>query len=203
MYGFPKDFNGSGQTIAIIELGGGFRTADLDTYFSGLGLATPSVQAVSVDGATNSPTGDPNGDDGEVMLDIEVAGAIAPAAAILVYFAPLTDQGFIDAVSTAALAAKQPCVISISWGGPESGHDAQAIASMNGSNQVAGGTSAVAPLWAGLIARMSQYLPLPGAGTRALVGAGNLCHQAIFMNHAPGVTGASTSGARCRDAIAR
>jgi kumamolisin len=132
LYDFPKDFNGSGQTIAIIELGGGFRTADLDTYFSGLGLATPSVQAVSVDGATNSPTGDPNGDDGEVMLDIEVAGAIAPGAAILVYFAPITDQGFIDAVSTAALAANQPCVISISWGGPESGHDAQAIASMNG-----------------------------------------------------------------------
>jgi kumamolisin len=42
---------------------------------------------VSVDGGTNSPS-DPNGADGEVMLDIEVAGAIAPAAKIVVDFAP-------------------------------------------------------------------------------------------------------------------
>ena len=131
LYGFPADFNGTGQTIAIIELGGGFRSADLDAYFSGLGLTTPLVRAISVDGATNSPTGDANGPDGEVMLDIEVAGAVAPGAAIDVYFAPVTDQGFIDAVSTAALASVTPCAISISWGGPESLHTAQAITSMN------------------------------------------------------------------------
>jgi kumamolisin len=131
LYGFPGDLNGTGQTIAIIELGGGFKSADLDAYFSSLGLTPPSVRAISVDGATNSPTGDANGPDGEVMLDIEVAGAVAPGAAIDVYFAPVTDQGFIDAVSTAALASVTPCAISISWGGPESLHTAQAITSMN------------------------------------------------------------------------
>ena len=49
---------------------------------------------------------DPNGPDGEVMLDIEVAGAIAPRAKIIVYFAPDTDVGFPDAISTAVHDAK-------------------------------------------------------------------------------------------------
>ena len=47
---------------------------DLETYFSSLGIEMPDVLAVSVDGASNAPTGDPSGPDGEVMLDIEVIG---------------------------------------------------------------------------------------------------------------------------------
>jgi kumamolisin len=55
------------------------------------------------------------------MLDIEVAGAIAPDAQIAVYFAPNTDQGFFDAITTAIHdTTHRPSVISISWGGPES-----------------------------------------------------------------------------------
>ena len=65
--------NGKGETIGIIELGGGFTTSDLSTYFSGLKISpAPTVVAVSVDGAQNQPTGDTNGPDTEVMLDIEV-----------------------------------------------------------------------------------------------------------------------------------
>ncbi|HKC29921.1 MAG TPA: S53 family peptidase [Jatrophihabitans sp.] len=116
-YGMPQA-DGSGQTIAIIELGGGFGQADLDSYFGGLGLPTPAVEAVSVDGAVNLPGQDP-GADGEVLLDIEVAGAIAPAAKILVYFAPNTDAGFLDAVTQAAHATPAPTAISISWGQSE------------------------------------------------------------------------------------
>ena len=125
-YGFPAGATGAGQTISIIELGGGFVESDLDTYFSGLGLATPSVTAVPVDGGSNSPTGDQDGPDGEVMLDIEVAGALAPGATQLVYFAGNTDQGFIDAVTNAAHATPTPTAISISWGGPEDSWTAQA-----------------------------------------------------------------------------
>jgi kumamolisin len=125
-YNFPTDANGTGQTLAIIELGGGFVQADLDTYFSGLGIAAPSVTAVPVDGGSNSPTGDPNSADGEVVLDIEIAGALAPGAAQVVYFAPNTDQGFTDAVSAAAHAVPTPAAISISWGSPEDAWTAQA-----------------------------------------------------------------------------
>lgn len=126
VYDFPAGTDGSGQTIAIIELGGGYVQADLDTYFAGLGIPSPSVTAVGVDGAANVPGQDPNGADGEVMLDIEVAGALAPGAALLVYFAPNTDAGFLDAVSTAAHATPTPAVISISWGQSEDQWTAQA-----------------------------------------------------------------------------
>jgi kumamolisin len=125
------DADGTGQTIAIIELGGGFGQADLDAYFGGLGLATPSVTAVSVDGAANKPGQDPNGADGEVLLDIEVAGAIAPAARQLVYFAPNTDAGFLDAVTAAAHATPAPTAMSISWGQSEDQWSAQARAAMD------------------------------------------------------------------------
>jgi kumamolisin len=128
LYGFPPG-DGAGQTIALIELGGGYSTEDLGTYFSGLGMAsTPAVSAVSVDGASNAPTGEANGPDGEVLLDIEVAGAVAPAASIMVLFAPNTDAGFLDAIMSAIHEAPQvPNVISISWGGPESGWSQQAL----------------------------------------------------------------------------
>ena len=129
LYGFPKGVFGSGQTVAIIELGGGYRTADLTTYFGGLGVPVPNVTAVSVDGGKNTPGGDA---DGEVMLDIEVVGAIAYQANIAVYFAPNTDKGFVDAITDAVHdATRKPSVISISWGAAESSWTDQARAAMN------------------------------------------------------------------------
>ncbi|MGI8415987.1 MAG: S53 family peptidase [Nakamurella sp.] len=130
IYQLP-DGDGTGQTIAIIELGGGYQPKDLDTYFSGLGLGTPTVTDAGVDGGTNGGGKDPNGADGEVLLDIEVAGAIAPKAALVVYFAPNTDAGFLDAVSEAAHATPTPTAISISWGGPEDSWTAQARDAMD------------------------------------------------------------------------
>jgi kumamolisin len=136
-YGFPNG-TGAGQCVGLIELGGGFSATDLSTYFAGLGLASPSVAAVSVDGAQNSPTGDPDGPDGEVMLDIEVVGSIAPQANIVVYFAPNTDAGFLDAITTAIHdTTNKPSVISISWGGPESSWTAQAMTAMDEAFQAA------------------------------------------------------------------
>jgi kumamolisin len=122
-YNFPEEWqgvrlDGSGQTVAIIELGGGYRTSDLTTYFAEIGSPVPAVSFVSVDTMGNNPGTD---DDGEVMLDIEVVGAVAPQAAIVVYFAPNQgDQGFIDAISSAVHDKERNIdVISISWGSPE------------------------------------------------------------------------------------
>jgi len=125
-YGFPSGTDGTGQTLAIIELGGGYAQSDLDTYFAGLGIATPAVSAVGVDGAANVAGKDPQGADGEVLLDIEVAGALAPKASIVVYFAPNTDRGFLDAVATAVHATPAPAAVSISWGQSEDAWTAQA-----------------------------------------------------------------------------
>ncbi len=132
-YNFPQTFagqklDGHGQTIAIIELGGGFRTSDLKVFFHEIGIAPPAVTAISVDHAGHKPT-TADSADGEVMLDIEVAGAVAPKAKFAVYFAPNNgDQGFIDGISAAVHdSERNPSVISISWGGPESSSDQQGI----------------------------------------------------------------------------
>jgi kumamolisin len=118
LYDFP-DGDGDGQCVGIIELGGGERGADLQAYFSDLGLGVgPEVTVVKVDHGRNHPTGDPNGPDGEVMLDCEVVGAIAPKAHIVVYFAPNTDSGFLDSITTAIHdSTNNPSIISISWAG--------------------------------------------------------------------------------------
>ncbi len=128
LYKFPPGTDGAGQTIAIVELGGGYTQSDLDSYFSGLGLATPSVTAVSVDSGSNSPGQQA---DGEVDLDIQVAGAVAPKAAQVVYFAPNTDQGFIDAIADAVHATPAPVVVSISWGASEDAWSAQSRTAMD------------------------------------------------------------------------
>ncbi|WP_203663237.1 S53 family peptidase [Actinocatenispora rupis] len=131
IYKFPDGTDGTGQTVAIIELGGGFGQTDLDTYFRGLGIATPTVTAVGVDGGKNVPGGDPNGADGEVLLDIEVVGGLAPGAHQTVYFAPNTDQGFLDALSQAIHADPSPIAVSISWGASEDSWSAQARTSFD------------------------------------------------------------------------
>jgi kumamolisin len=129
LYNFPTGLDGSGETIAIIELGGGYSADDLTTYFDQLGINTPQVSAVSVDGGQNQPGG---AADAEVMLDIEVAGAVAPGAQIVVYFAPNTDQGFHDAIAAAAHdTTHQPSILSISWGQSEDSWTAQARTAMN------------------------------------------------------------------------
>jgi kumamolisin len=131
LYDFPA-LDGEGECIGIVELGGGYDQNDINSYFSNLGLQPPIIVAVSVDGSTNSPTGDPNGPDGEVMLDIEVAGSIAPSAKIAVYFAPNTDSGFLDAVTTAINDTKnRPSTISISWGSAENTWTNQAMQSFD------------------------------------------------------------------------
>ncbi|WP_413742487.1 protease pro-enzyme activation domain-containing protein [Sodalis sp. RH15] len=127
LYDFaPGD--GAKQCVGIIELGGGYDETDLQNYFSSLGLPPPAVNAVSVDGGKNSPSGGADSADGEVMLDIEVLGALAPQAKLAVYFAGNSDQGFINAVNNAIHdTANRPSVISISWGGPESSWTAQSL----------------------------------------------------------------------------
>jgi len=128
LYDFPRKLTGKGQCIALVELndlddqnnvvGTGFKTSDIRAFFKRLGLKPPKVVSIGVDGGMNLPG--QSDSDGEVVLDIEVAGAVAPEATIAVYFAPNTTAGFINAVKAAVHdAVRKPSVVSISWGGPE------------------------------------------------------------------------------------
>ncbi len=124
-YGFPTGVDGTGQVIGIIELGGGYKPADLQQYAKQLGVPVPTVIPVSVGKGGNHPT-NANSADGEVLLDIEVASSIATGAKIVVYFAAgASDQDFLEAITQAVHdSTNKPTVISISWGGPEASAEA-------------------------------------------------------------------------------
>jgi kumamolisin len=125
VYGFPAGTDGRGQIAAIIEFAGGYTPSDLETYFKSLNVATPAMRDVGVGGARNQPGRDLVAD-GEVELDIEILGAMAPGAQILVYFGQNDERGWVDALSTAIHATPTPTVISISWAAPENAVTAQA-----------------------------------------------------------------------------
>jgi len=147
LYNFPSGLTGKGQTVAIIELGGGYKAADLTAYFQSLGTPVPTVTAVSVDGGSNKPGGQA---DGEVLLDIEVIGAIATGANLAVYFAPNTDAGFLDAVTTTIHdTSNKPSIISISWGAPEDSWTQQSQNAMNAALQDAAAVGVTVTVAAG------------------------------------------------------
>ena len=112
-YSYPAA-TGKGKVGGIIELGGGFGEADLTAYFGGLGIPVPVVTAKLVDGGTNTSDG-PTGADGEVLLDIEIAGSLAPEASFNVYFAPNTDAGFVAAIKAAVADEVQRYLYLMGW----------------------------------------------------------------------------------------
>ena len=127
-YQFPAGLDGTGQCLALIELndideddqvaGVGYDEEYLEAYFDQLGLPMPHITAIGVDGGANLPGASER--DHEVLLNLQVAGTVAPKAKLAVYFAPNTYRGFLDAVNEAVHdEINRPSVISISWGGPE------------------------------------------------------------------------------------
>lgn len=131
LYDFP-DSDGEGQCIALLELGGGYSADDARAYFSEIGVAAPTVTVVSTDGAPHQPTGAPGGPDGEVMLDVEIAGAVAPRSHLVLYFGSNSDAGFLQALNGAVHDSEnRPSVISISWVGPEPSWTPQSLRAFN------------------------------------------------------------------------
>ena len=89
------------------------------------------MSAVGVDGGVQRARPGPSGADGEVALDIEVVGAVAPGATRSCTSRPTTDQGFVDAISNAVHATPTPIAVSISWGQSEDSWTAQARSAMD------------------------------------------------------------------------
>jgi kumamolisin len=135
-YQFPIGVDGTGETIALVELGGGFNPDDIAQYFAETNVArTGTLVSVAVDGVDNTPGGDA---DGEVQLDIEIAGSVAPGANIAVYFGPNSASGFVDLIQAATHdTTNAPSIMSISWGQPESNWAAQDLDAMDQAFQSA------------------------------------------------------------------
>jgi kumamolisin len=205
LYNYPSGVTGEGQTVGIVELGGGYTTSDLQTYFKSLGIAEPNVTAVSVDGGTNSPGSDA---DAEVMLDIEVVGAIAPGVNIAVYFAPNTDQGFLDAITDAVHdTTRKPSIVSVSWGGPESSWTQQSLTAMNSALQDAATLGVTVTVAAGDdgssdgVSDGQLHVDFPASspyslacGGTKLTGSGNKISSEVVWNETANNEGATGGG---------
>ncbi|HZS48051.1 MAG TPA: S53 family peptidase [Blastocatellia bacterium] len=199
LYDFP-DGDGAGQCIAMIELGGGYRSADLNAYFSQLDIHAPKITAVSVDHCHNSPIGDPVSIDGEVMMDIEVAAAIVPKASIVVYFAPNTSRGFVDSITKAIHDTQhKPTILSISWGGPENTWSRQAMITIDNALQSAAALGITITCAAGDhgfgdgVADGHAHVNFPASsphllacGGTKLVGSGAKIQSEVVWNDGPG-----------------
>ena len=186
LYGFPSPAGPrSGECIGIIELGGGFTDSDTSAAFEAMGLTPPKVTAIPVSGGSNTPGKDTDAD-GEVALDIQVSGAGAPGAALAVYFAANTDQGFVDAISQAAHdETNKPSVLSISWGSAESEWTQQAITAMTSAFQDAAdlGVSVFAASGDGLatdgVSDGKAHVDFP-ASSPLVVGCGGHPRQGVY-----------------------
>lgn len=160
IYRFPKDATGAGQTISLIELGGGFDAADMREYFRRLGRRPPALSIREIEGARNAPAspaeirryweslpegnssaGPPGGGSSgqqlerigwtiEATMDIQLASTLAPGARIAVYFAPPTAHGKLQAIRAALRERKRPGVVSMSWGAHEDEFNGSTVAAI-------------------------------------------------------------------------
>src|SRR5215813_996562 len=108
-YNFPTGGDGSGETIAILTFDSGYSEDDLKVFFAFQGTSVPTHKDVSIDGAVNNHL-----PKGEVGMDIQIAGGVAPGAQIVIYFFQQTNSSLLHAVQTAV--ADRPSVISMSFG---------------------------------------------------------------------------------------
>jgi subtilase family serine protease len=111
---YQRGVTGAGSTIGIVTLAS-FTPSDAFAYWASLGLnVDPNrITVVNVDGGAGAPS-DRSGSD-ETTLDVEQSGGIAPGAKMIVYIAPNTDQGFLDAWAH-AVNDNRADAISTSWG---------------------------------------------------------------------------------------
>jgi kumamolisin len=122
LYNFPPG-NGQGETIAIYQsptsaTTPGYTVGDVAATLAGFGggLVAPTTVDISVAGQKNSGVSD-----GETLIDISVASAIAQSALIAVYFTANSAYGVVKCLQqmihpNRAAGDPVPTVISISFG---------------------------------------------------------------------------------------
>lgn len=159
-YQFPTDATGAGQSIALIELGGGFDAADMREYFRRLGRRPPALRVREIESARNAPASRaeirryweslpeqnssaarPGGGLSpeqmerigwtiETTMDIQLASALAPGARIAAYFAPPTAHGKLQAIRAALRERNGPGIVSMSWGAHEEEFNGSTVAAI-------------------------------------------------------------------------
>ncbi len=112
---YRRGDRGQGQTVGIITYAS-MRPSDANHFWASILKIRTKADRIALDnidggaGRVSSVNGSP-----ESTLDVEQAGAIAPAASIVVYQAPNTDYGAADAYFAAA-SQDRVSTLSTSWG---------------------------------------------------------------------------------------
>jgi subtilase family serine protease len=111
---YKHGVSGKGRTLGIVTLAS-FTPSDAFAYWSALGLSVDAsrLSIVDIDGGPGAPSD--NSGSLETTIDVEQSGGIAPGAKIILYQAPNTNQGFVDAFAQAVDSNKAQSV-SVSWG---------------------------------------------------------------------------------------
>jgi subtilase family serine protease len=111
---YQQGLSGEGHTLAIVTYAS-MTESDAYYYWNLLGLKVhPNrINVVNVDGGPG-PICDACGSL-ETTIDVQQSGGLAPGAKILIYQAPNTNQGFVDAFA-AAFDANRADTVSVSWG---------------------------------------------------------------------------------------
>ena len=128
---YQQGFQGQGMTIGVAEFGDTYNPQDLANYAACVGIATPQVQNIDVDGHLAAGSGQ-----GEAILDLELIAGLAPQAQILDY---QTDgqstsfaQSLVDVFNRVASDHKVQ-VLSVSYGTYESSFSDSELAAVNQS----------------------------------------------------------------------
>ncbi len=117
-YELPEG-DGAGQVIGILQFGGSFEPADFAACMRWQGVPAPAIASRRIDAAPLRHRLRSSFDT-ELALDTQIAGALAPASRLVLYAAPHSERGFLDAVAHALFDnTYRPGIFSISFGWAE------------------------------------------------------------------------------------
>ena len=198
LYDFPKG-DGAGQSVALLELGGGYLEDSMRDYFRRLGIDYPDLNDVGVLGAANQP-GINARYDAEVCLDIQVFAALTPAAHFTTYFAPNTGQGFLLGLRAAVYGGHS--VVSISWSESEEELTPMIVQAMEQTLHEAAAMGVTVCVASGDLGAGGELFPslpepfFPGTSAFALAvgGTSPLFHQGFYYGEIAWNEGALASG---------
>jgi len=124
---YKKGATGAGETIGIVTLAA-YDPGAAEYFWQNVANVPATGRTVSVDNIDGGPgaPSDASGT-GETDLDVEQSGGVASGANVIVYQAPNTDPGFVDAFFAAA-AQNKADTLSSSWGESETVVDAAVAA---------------------------------------------------------------------------
>lgn len=164
-YRYPAAFDGGGQRIALVEIGGNFRFDELQIYCSAMGIPTPVVHDVGVDGSRD------DGDPLPAALDVQVTASAAPGAELVVYRTAGTDATIVDAISDAIGSPDmRATVIAIPWAIPEA--DAGLFRALEGSFRHAALTGITVCAAADPVAHGGRFFPPYPASSQYVLACG-------------------------------